>query len=78
MRIKKLTWHAKRQLQERFNLRELPKGPRIFVCSESNNRKLYRIDQVYFIWSKATKKVVTFLTKEIAVKTAKFYEWMPK
>lgn len=78
MRIKQLTRHAKQQLWDRFNLSELPNGPRVFVCSESNNRKLYRIGVVYFIWAKKTKRIVTFLTKEIAEKTAKFYGWMPQ
>ena len=78
MRIKGLTQHAKQQIKERFNLSELPKGPRVYICSESNNRKLYRVGEIYFIWAKRTKKVITILTKEIAEKTAKFYGWMPE
>ena len=73
MKIKRLTQHARIQLRERYAIEALPPGPRIFICSESNTRKLYRVGEIYFIWSKHTKRVVTFLTKEMADKTAKFY-----
>ena len=73
MKIGRMTWHAKQQLRDRYGLEELPAGPRTFICSESNNRKMYRIGEVYFIWSKRTKHVVTCLTEEMAVKTADFY-----
>lgn len=72
MKIKQLTPHAKRQLWERYKLRDLPEGSRIFICSESTNRKLYRIGDVYLIWAKRTSRVVTFITKEMAEKTAKY------
>lgn len=73
MKIKRLTQHARIQIRERYSMEALPPGPRIFICSESNTRKLYRVGEVYFIWSKHTKRIVTFLTKEMADKTAKFY-----
>lgn len=64
MRIsRKLYGHAKERLMERFGIRALPQGKREFICSRSNNRKIYRIGEVYFVWRKSDKKVITFLTK---------------
>ena len=74
MKIKQVIPHAKQQLWERYKLRQLPAGPRVFICSESTNRKLYRVGEVYFVWARRTSRIVTFLTKEMAARTAKFHE----
>ncbi len=65
MRIQlKLLPHAKQRLLERYGLTKLPEGPRILVRCISNNRRIYRIGEVYFVWRKSDKKIITFLPKE--------------
>jgi uncharacterized protein YlbG (UPF0298 family) len=65
MRIsKKLYHHAKTRLIERYGEHRLPEGKKEFVFSLSNNRKIHKINEVYFIWRKSDKKIITFLTKE--------------
>ena len=65
MRIKSLTPHAKQQLRERFDLHKLPDGKRELVLKQSTNKGIYKIDKVYFVWSKASHKIITFLTEEM-------------
>jgi uncharacterized protein YlbG (UPF0298 family) len=62
--------HAKTRLLERFGISRIPEGKRVFVASQSNNRKIYRIGDVFFVWRKSDKKVITFLTKEQVKKQA--------
>lgn len=67
MRIKtKLIPHAKERLLERYGLTELPDGKRELIKIISYNRKIYRIGDVYFVWRKSDKRIVTFLTAEQA------------
>jgi len=70
MQIKEIIPHAKKALNDRFGLKELPKKRKIFVKSLSNNRKLYRLKDtpIYFIWRKSDKKIITFLTEDMVKK----------
>ena len=66
MRIKRLVPHAKQRLYERFGITELPKGPREHIATLSNNRRMYRIGEVYFVIRKSDHTVITCLSKEQA------------
>ncbi len=56
-----LTPHAKQRLKERFGMRELPEGKREPVISLSNNRRIWRVGNVYYLWNKSNHKIVTVL-----------------
>jgi hypothetical protein len=65
MKISKhLIPHAQQRLYERFNMLRLPEGKRELIKSLSNNRKVYRVANVYFIWRKSDHKILTFLTEQ--------------
>lgn len=65
MKIKqKLLPHAKLRLLERYGISKLPDGKRELVRIISTNRRIYRIGEVYFVWRKSDKRIVTFLTAE--------------
>ena len=63
-----ITPHAKQRLFERFGLKQIPEGKREFVRAISNNRRLWRAGEVFFIWGRETHKVVTALTADMVKK----------
>lgn len=65
---RRLTRHAKARLFERYGLKDLPHGRPIFVgriSIGSITRRVYRINDVYFVLSNRLGRIVTFLTKEM-------------
>lgn len=57
--------HAKRRLFERFGLRKMPEGKHEALRLISNNRSLRRVGNVYYLWLKDKKKVVSVFTEKI-------------
>ena len=62
----KLCMHARRRLQERFNLSELPAGSPDVVCKLTGTRSMWKLANVYFITSSSTLKIVTVFTVKYA------------
>ena len=74
MRIKKKLYaHAKQRLFERFGVTSMPNlEKKEFVISQSNNRKIYRCGDIFFVWRKSDKKIITFLKKEYVERMLKY------
>lgn len=60
-----LTPHARQRLFERYGLTSLPKKRPVFVSTINNQRRVYKIDEMYLIIRKRDKKVITVSTKYI-------------
>lgn len=70
---RRLTLHAKERLFERYGIDKLPNGRPIFVCRLPAppgkrigfTRRVYKINEVYFVLSNRLGRIITFLTKEM-------------
>lgn len=66
--------HAEKRLQSRLEITDLSLIKRLkqnvreskakLISKQTNTRKLYESEGYYFIYSKSTKEIVTFLKKE--------------
>lgn len=69
-----LTPHARNRLKDLFGLDSLPDKPYSYIEAQSNSKRVYRIDDIYFVYSKNAKKVITVMTEERYDNVKKNYE----